>query len=206
MRAVLLTLVPLVTVVAAGQVLSFAQTPAGQAVPGVRSAPTYTTVQAALGQAAYRASCASCHGENLDDGAFGPPLKGVTFIQKYGGRSVAPLYTVSATRMPTTAPGSLTPAVYAQIVAYILQQNAIVAGNEELPSDLSRLEGMTIPQGGFSFMAFSPYTPPAPKVTRRNPLERYTPVTDEMLAAPPASEWLGWRRTWDAHGFSPLNQ
>ena len=65
---------------------------------------------------------------------------------------------------------------------------------------------MTIPQGGFSFMAFSPYTPPAPKVTRPNPLDRYTPVTDEMLAAPASSEWLTWRRTWDAHGFSPLNQ
>ena len=65
---------------------------------------------------------------------------------------------------------------------------------------------MIIPQGGFAFMAFSPYTPPPPKVTRSNPLDRYTPVTDAMLAAPAASEWLGWRRKWDAHGFSPLNQ
>ena len=190
----------------AGHVSSFAQAPAGQTAAGARSAPTFTPAQAALGQAAYRASCASCHGESLDDGAFGPPLKGVPFIQKFGGRSVAPLYTVSATRMPTTAPGSLTPAVYAQIVAYILQQNAIVPGSEELPSDLSRLEAMTIPQGGFSIMAFSPYTPPAPKATRRTPLDRYTTVTEEMLAAPAASDWLGWRRTWDAQGFSPLNQ
>src|SRR5688572_18309598 len=198
----------LVALAASGawHVSSFAQSPAGQNAAGARSAPTFTPAQAALGQAAYRASCASCHGDNLDDGTFGPPLKGVPFIQKYGGRSVAPLYTVSATRMPTTAPGSLTPAVYAQIVAYILQQNAIIAGSEELPSDLSRLEAMTIPQGGFSIMAFSPYTPPAPKATRRNPLDRYTTVTDETLAAPPASDWLGWRRTWDAQGFSPLNQ
>ena len=110
MRRVLLTFVPLVAVVTAGQILSFAQAPASPAAPGVRSAPTYTAAQAALGQTAYRASCASCHGDNLDDGAFGPPLKGVPFIQKYGGRSVEPLYTVSATRMPTTAPGSLSPA------------------------------------------------------------------------------------------------
>ena len=169
MRVVWLSLVAVMSVVAGWQAISFAQ-----ATPGIRSAPTYTTAQAALGQAAYRASCASCHGDNLNDGAFGPPLKGVPFIQKYGGRSVEPLYTVSATRMPTTAPGSLTPAVYAQIVAYILQQNAIVAGTEELPSDPARLQSMTIPQGGFSFMAFSPYTPPASKVTRPNPLDRYT--------------------------------
>jgi S-disulfanyl-L-cysteine oxidoreductase SoxD len=114
-------------------VSSSAQAPARQTSPGARSAPAFTSAQAALGLTAYRASCASCHGENLDDGAFGPPLKGVTFIQKYGGRSVAPLYTVSATRMPTTAPGSLAPAVYAQIVAYLLQQNAIIAGTEHRP-------------------------------------------------------------------------
>ena len=192
---------------AAWQWSSFAQAPGpGQPAPGARSAPTYTAAQAALGQTAYRASCASCHGDTLDNGAFGPPLKGVPFIQKYGGRSVEALYTVSANRMPTTAPGSLTPEVYAQITAYLLQQNAIVAGTEELPSDAARLASMTIPQGGFSIMAFSPYTPPVPRVTRPNPLARYTPVTDEMLASPAPTEWLAWRRTWDAHGFSPLAQ
>ena len=55
---------------------------------------------------------------------------------------------------------------------------------QELPSDAARLAGMIIPQGGFAFMAFSPYTPPPPRVTRPNPLDRYTPVTDAMLAAP----------------------
>ncbi len=135
-----------------------------------------------------------------------PPLKGVPFIQKYGGKGVDSLFTVTSTTMPTTAPGSLSPAVYAQLVAYILQQNAIVAGTDELPADPDRLAAMTIPQGGFSFMAFSPYTPPAPKVTRVSPLDKFTPVTDAMLAAPAQSEWLTWRRTWDAHGFSPLTQ
>lgn len=202
MRIVLLALAAVLSLAAGWQATSFAQAPQGQS----QSAPVYTAAQAALGQAAYGASCASCHGGNLDDGAFGPPLKGVSFIQKYGGGSVERLYTVSATRMPTSAPGSLSPTAYAQITAYILQQNAIVASGSELPADPARLAGMTIPQGGFAIMAPSPYTPPAPRVTRPNPLDRYSAVTDEMLAAPPASEWLGWRRTWDAHGFSPLTQ
>src|SRR5688500_7434983 len=201
----LLFAIGLFAAAAGWQAASLAQAPASQEA-GPRSAPTYTPAQAALGQAAYRTSCASCHGANLDDGAFGPPLKGVPFIQKYGGRSVEPLYTVSATRMPTTAPGSLSPAVSAQIVAYILQQNAIVSGTEELPSDPARLASMTIPQGGFAIMAFSPYTPPAPKVTRPSPRDRYAPVTDQMPAAAAPAEGLGWRRTWDAQGFSPLNQ
>ena len=180
--------------------------PSAQQAGGTRSAPTFTTAQAALGQAAYASSCAQCHGTNLNDGALGPPLKGVPFIQKYGGKTVDGLFDVTSRTMPTTAPGSLSPAAYAQLVAYILQQNAILPGAEELPSDPRRLAAMTIPQGGFSFMAFSPYAATAPKVTRPSPLDKYTPVTDAMLAAPAQSEWLTWRRTWDAHGFSPLTQ
>ena len=38
------------------------------------------------------------------------------------------------------------------------------------------------------------------------PLAKITPVTDAMLADPPASEWLMWRRTYDGWGYSPLDQ
>ncbi len=31
-------------------------------------------------------------------------------------------------------------------------------------------------------------------------------VTDEVLQNPSASDWLQWRRTYDAHGFTPLDQ
>ncbi|MGU3576068.1 pyrroloquinoline quinone-dependent dehydrogenase [Brucellaceae bacterium C25G] len=34
----------------------------------------------------------------------------------------------------------------------------------------------------------------------------YKPVTDEMLANPPAGEWLQWRGTYDNHGYSPLDK
>tara|TARA_R110002072_G_scaffold136124_3_gene278378 strand:- start:94484 stop:96238 length:1755 start_codon:yes stop_codon:yes gene_type:complete len=37
-------------------------------------------------------------------------------------------------------------------------------------------------------------------------LDSLTPVTDAMLQNPPAEDWLMWRRTWDAYGFSPLDQ
>lgn len=32
------------------------------------------------------------------------------------------------------------------------------------------------------------------------------PVTDEMLASPAPGDWLMWRRTADAHGYSPLDE
>ncbi|MEO6368760.1 MAG: PQQ-binding-like beta-propeller repeat protein, partial [Steroidobacteraceae bacterium] len=33
-----------------------------------------------------------------------------------------------------------------------------------------------------------------------------SPVTDAMLAKPPAQDWLMWRRTLDSWGYSPLKQ
>src|SRR5687768_5084910 len=55
------------------------------------ASPTYTAEQAAAGKETYTQSCASCHGPNLDDGEFGPPLKGVEFRQRWGGRSAETL-------------------------------------------------------------------------------------------------------------------
>lgn len=34
----------------------------------------------------------------------------------------------------------------------------------------------------------------------------FVPVTDEMLQNPDPEDWLMWRRTYDAHAFSPLDQ
>src|SRR5690606_30019703 len=105
--------------------------------------------------------------------------------------------------MPTANPGSLDGATYAALTALILQANDVVAGTAELPADPRALAAMQIPAGGFSFMAFSPYTErEAPE--RDNPLDRLTPVTDAVIASPPPGDWLGWRRSDDAHGFSPL--
>jgi alcohol dehydrogenase (cytochrome c) len=166
---------------------------------------TFTTPQAARGKAAYESGCIACHGPNLSDGALGTPLKGPVFIAKYGGKTANELFDAMRTRMPTTAPGSLSLDTYAALLAYILEQNAIVASDRDMPSDPAQIAQMWIPAGGFSFMTFSPYLP-APPADRPSPLDDYEPVTAAMLAAPPANEWLTWRRTYDTHGFSPLTQ
>jgi alcohol dehydrogenase (cytochrome c) len=175
---------------------------------GVRAqerALSYTRQQGELGRAAYAANCVMCHGPNLSDGPLGKPLKGPVFMQKFGGHSVRDLYELTRTTMPTTKPGSLDAATYAALVAFMLQENAIVAGQDPLPSDAHELAQMMIPGGGFSFMAYSPYTAQKP-VSLPNPLDHFTPVTAADLANPPAQDWLTWRRGWDAHGFSPLKQ
>jgi PQQ-dependent dehydrogenase (methanol/ethanol family) len=164
---------------------------------------TYTQAQAARGKAVYEQTCVVCHGENLDDGALGPPLKGAQFIRKYGGKTVDGLYTVTSTTMPSAAPGSLDAATYAALVAYLLQANDIVPGAQELPASTAALANMLVPAGGFSFMAFSPYVA-KPPIDRPDAFASYTPVTEALLTEPPDDDWLAWRRTYDAHGFSPL--
>jgi alcohol dehydrogenase (cytochrome c) len=166
---------------------------------------SFTKEQAEAGKAAYVTNCAMCHGAHLADGATGAPLKGPVFMGKYGGKSVAELFTLTSRTMPTANPGSLDPLTYASLVAYILQENAIVAGESALPADPRQLATMMIPAGGFSFMAYSPYT--AQKtVSLPNPLDHFRPVGPEDLANPPPKDWLTWRRGWNGHGFSPLTQ
>jgi alcohol dehydrogenase (cytochrome c) len=176
-----------------------------RAQQATQSAPTYTAAQATAGKAVYDASCASCHGGNLDDGALAPPLKGVSFVQKYGGKSVENLFAKVAS-MPPASPNSLGAAGTARVTAYLLQANAIVAGTSELPSDQAALARMVIPVGGFSVTSYSPYAPSLPAVKRANPLDTFTPISDAQLVEPAAQDWLTWRRSYDAQGFSPLTQ
>ena len=169
------------------------------------NALSYTLQQSELGRTAYAANCAACHGPHLSDGALGKPLKGPEFMRKYGGHSVRDLYEITRTTMPSSKPGSLDATTYAALVAFILHENAIVAGKEPLPADPRALASMVVPAGGFSFMDYSPYTPQK-RVTLPNPLDHYRPVDAADLANPPPQDWLTWRRGWDAHGFSPLAQ
>ena len=166
---------------------------------------SYTKEQADAGKVAYQTNCSMCHGAHLADGATGAPLKGPVFMGKYGGKSVAELFNITSKTMPTANPGSLDPLTYASLVAFILQENAIIAGESTLPADPRQLATMMVPAGGFSFMAYSPYT--AQKtVSLPDPLDHFTPVGPQDLANPPPQDWLTWRRGWNGHGFSPLTQ
>ncbi len=166
---------------------------------------SFTAAQAAQGRATYDAACAVCHGPNFADGPLGAPLKGDAFMQKYGGKPARTLFDVMRTTMPTGAPGSLPAETYAALTALLLEQNAIIAGDTPLPADPQLLAAMHVPAGGFSFMTFSPYTARS-SVARPTPLDDFSAVSDGAIAEPPPGDWLGWRRSYDAQGFSPLRQ
>ncbi len=172
-----------------------------QAGPRTTSAITYTRTQAGRGRSLYLDNCARCHADL--DGAAGPALAGPDFRQNWFGQPVAKLFTALSTRMPKSAPGSLASDDYADITAYILTRNGLLAGNERFTADASSLQAQLpwqLPQGGGE-------VPPGLSIPALPPstlLDGLTPVTDALLTNPPPSEWLAWRRTPDAHGFSPL--
>jgi mono/diheme cytochrome c family protein len=90
----------------------------------------YTKAQAAAGAKAYAANCAVCHGAKLQ-GVTAPALKGKD-SPITGIRTVADVYGFASTQMPLGKPGSLSPATYAAILAYLLQQNGHPAGTRAL--------------------------------------------------------------------------
>src|SRR6266487_4297842 len=67
----------------------------------------FTEAQANQGKTAYSQNCAGCHGQNLDDGEFAPPLKGASFSQQWGGKTADTLFTYISTKMPPSNRGGL---------------------------------------------------------------------------------------------------
>lgn len=105
----------------------------------------YTAGQSDRGRAAYRMSCASCHGESLA-GDVAPALSG-PFWSIWEGRTVAELFKVIRTTMPADGPESLKPQEYADIVAYLFNVNKFPVGEAELPTDAGALEAVKITKG-----------------------------------------------------------
>jgi len=182
---------------------------------GPGGAPSFTTAQADRGKAAYSLSCSLCHGPNLDDGEFGPPLKGNRFRDGWVGKTAQELYDYTSRSMPSAAPNSLGSATYADVLAYLLQNNDVVASDRPFPTDTVALQVAKMPwnlspqgqlrsggpSGGLAPGATLPRWPTPPSV-----LLKVRPVSDQLLLNPPAGSWISWRRTVDDVGFSPLKQ
>lgn len=101
----------------------------------------YTAAQATAGARLYAAQCSSCHGASLRGGV-GPALIGDAFTAQWTGEPASDPYTMMTTNMPQTAPGSLKPAEYLDIMAFILQKNAFPAG--AMPLTAGALRSITL--------------------------------------------------------------
>lgn len=148
---------------------------------------------------AYQTNCAGCHGVDLQ-GAFAPPLSGDAFKAKWSGKLDA-LKTFIANQMPPGMPGSLSAADYAAVTALVASRNGLGAGAaaETASSGGGATEGGQINE---TWPADGPQR--AEEARRAALLKAMRPVTEAMLRSPPPGDWLNWRRTDDAQGYSPL--
>jgi alcohol dehydrogenase (cytochrome c) len=183
--------------------------------PGAR----YTVEQALRGQAAYGRACVSCHGAALEGSQFGPTLKGEPFAAHWRGRTRTALSEQIRTTMPPRGLGSVSGSAYTDIEAYILQNNGVAPSAGPAAARVvaaAPAPGPTAAQGVPPDAV--PGSPQRPRMrggendpqyqatldARTAKLATLTPVTDAMLLQPPPADWLLWRRSYDAHAYSPL--
>lgn len=116
-----------------------AQADAAQEAPA-EGVVSYTSEQARRGQTEYTWSCVECHGDDLRGGILGgPPLRGLNFESKFAdGMPAGVLFEFMSATMPPDAPGRFSADIYADLMAYILEQNGFAEG-DPLPSDVDAL-------------------------------------------------------------------
>jgi alcohol dehydrogenase (cytochrome c) len=104
----------------------------------------YSEAQAYRGEKVADTVCLGCHGAGLQGGDSGPRLVGETFLSAWNNRSVADLFDYIAQTMPENAPGTLKPEDVASAIAYLLKQNSMPSGGQELLPAREALAPITI--------------------------------------------------------------
>ncbi len=160
------------------------------------------------GKTLYQNHCASCHGETLR-GTFGPPLKGDAFRAKWQNGSQ--LRANIAETMPPANAGALPAAEYDAITNYVLKANGLahlgLAAGSQSPPEPANASTTKLESGGTTAAVTNHDAAyEAAMAQLRARLDTLTPVSKAQLLDPPAGDWLHWRRTYDAQGFSPLDQ
>lgn len=152
----------------------------------------------AAGLVAYAQACMSCHGPRLEGSPFGPTLLGRPFMDKWRGKPAEQLLTQLRNTMPPKgSTATVSDAAYPDLLAFLVRANV------EGPPPIA-IAPTTAPLATASAPRVNIPSPlPAPLAQR---LASLSPVTEAMLATPPDADWLMWRRSSDATGFSPLTR
>lgn len=185
-------------------VIAFAQSPT--------SDWSYTEAQAVNGKKSYDQHCSDCHLLTLRGSAHGPELAGPNFTVAWGRKTTADMFAYNSATMPPGTSDSLGESIHVDIIAYILKVNGREPGTKDLQSDSEVLigtgEAADTSQEWQSWSAAGSIAGEAESKSGfvNKEVPDFTPVTDQMLQEPPAADWLSWRRTLDAHGYSPLKQ
>jgi alcohol dehydrogenase (cytochrome c) len=175
----------------------------GAAVLAQPAASPFTAAQAEAGRAAYAANCAACHQANLAGSGEQPALAGPQFMAAWGRRTTKEFYDDIRAQMPYGRPGSLEPAVYQNITAFVLSANGAKPGTAAFDGSqavrISSIANGQVPatiaqarRGGGDEVAGRAPTMRLGHILTGN-IKNYTPVTDAMLGHPDPKDWLIYR-------------
>ncbi len=105
---------------------------------------SYTASQARAGEVAYQNMCASCHMTDLAGAFEAPQLAGPNFLNMWGGHPASDLFAYIKVAMP---PAGQKPSddTFTNIVAYILRQNGMDAGDTPLVPTTHGAIGTAVP-------------------------------------------------------------
>jgi len=104
----------------------------------------YSEAQAYRGEKVADTTCIGCHGPKLDGGDSGPKLVGDAFIANWSSQSVGVFFDWVREAMPAEAPGTLSRADTAAVIAYIMQLNKMPAGKADLSTESEILNRIQI--------------------------------------------------------------
>ena len=115
---------------------------AGAQTPG--TAGVYTEAQAAEGKRVFDVACSECHHVTLKGTGHAPELAGPNFLAKWGEHTAGDIFTQISTKMPPTAPHSLSDSTAVALTAHILRANGAPAGSTELRANSMTKLGVAV--------------------------------------------------------------
>lgn len=109
----------------------------------------YTEEQATRGKGIFMSVCARCHGRTGNGAGdpemvAAPPIARSTFLTRWNGQSMATLFDLVKSTMPTDNVRSLSDEQYIDAIAQMLKLSNIPTGDKELPADPSVLAGIKL--------------------------------------------------------------
>jgi len=192
----------------------------------------FSSEQVALGNELYQENCATCHLPSLQGAFEAPALIGSNFVNNWGNSPVLSLLTLIKQTMPITTPASLSDSQYSDIVAFILERNAVAPGAAQLSFSSAGLAVAGRVDARTATVTTVERTPvpgiagtiPSPGGRNRVPevgvieqtetaitrtfieASAFRNVSTSELANPAASDWTYWRGSPQSQGYSRLDQ
>ena len=148
----------------------------------------YTAEQALAGAELYSRTCAICHGVDIRGGEAGPALLGKVFWDKWAGQPLSELFELTRTTMPATNPDGFSGRQYADLLAFILQQNGLPAQDSVLADNAADLASIILE--------------PSLEPIQVGTLQSSATLAQRVIDA----EWLNYHGDTNASHYSPLQQ